>query len=57
MGGQSIDIDAGLGEFREHLLAIAAIGGQDRAELVVRSASAFKVASGMVFTVNGAASP
>ena len=49
------DVDAGLGELGEHLLAIAAVRRQELAELVVL-ASAFEVASGMVFTVNGAAS-
>ena len=48
LGGQSIDINAGLGKLAQHFLAVAAIRKQDRADFAVISKS-------IVFTVNGAA--
>ena len=44
-----------LANSRQHLLAVAAVGRQDRAELAVVG-ERLQRASGMVFTVNGAAS-
>ena len=35
LGGQGVDVDAGLGELGQHLLAVAAVRGQDRADLAV----------------------
>jgi len=37
--GQRVDFDVGIGEFRQNLFAIAAIGRQDCAELVVHGES------------------
>jgi hypothetical protein len=54
LSGQCLQFDAGLAEPRQHCFAISSVGRHDRASSPW-SASASRVASGIVLTVNGAA--
>ena len=56
LGGQGVHVNAGFGKLSQHVLAVSAVGRHRMADLAMSRQRPSSVASGMVLTVNGAAS-